>query len=59
MVEGGSLALIPFTVKESNLATVFGSRVAGKEVDRCKIFKALLKNTAYHLLKGDHLGCLV
>lgn len=28
VVEGGSLALIPFTVKESNLATVFGSRVA-------------------------------
>ncbi|MPC28646.1 hypothetical protein E2C01_021856 [Portunus trituberculatus] len=32
VVEGGSLALIPFTVKESNLATVFGSRIAGKRV---------------------------
>ncbi|KAG0721443.1 hypothetical protein GWK47_046468 [Chionoecetes opilio] len=28
VVEGGSLAMIPFTVQESNLATLFGSRIA-------------------------------
>ncbi|XP_045121790.1 uncharacterized protein LOC123510578 [Portunus trituberculatus] len=38
VVEGGSLALIPFTVKESNLATVFGSRIAetkGSPFEEC------------------------
>ena len=30
VMEGSSLGLIPFTVKESNLATVFGSRIGGK-----------------------------
>lgn len=49
-VEGGSLALIPFTVKESNLATVFGSRVAGKIAHRYKKFKALMENAVYDIL---------
>lgn len=29
VAEGGSLALIPYIVRESNLATIFGTKVSG------------------------------